>query len=154
MSLYRESGGRRSGALIGISVAALLVGLIGGFAAGRASAPEPELGERLAEVREAVQPALSALELITIEYPQAVADGEVIAETEYSAVQSQVNAARMTLDAAQADLSLLDSAAAEEAQARVDELVEMIASREDTGSVDRSAVAAAGAIEAAAGTGG
>lgn len=154
MSLYREAGARRRGALLAVGIAALVVGLVAGFAAGRASAPDPELGELVDEVRASAQPALSALELVSIEYPEAVTGGEVVAETEYGAVQSQLDVARSTFEGVAGELELLDPAAVEKARARLGGLEDAVAAVAAPGVVDRAAVAASASIEAATGAAG
>src|SRR3954453_21144562 len=94
MSLYRQAG-RTSGRTLAIAVAAtLVVGLGAGFAIGRATAPEPTLADRLADMRARLQPAQDGLELTVTEYGQAVRGGRVVAPTQNHAPKAAVGGAR------------------------------------------------------------
>lgn len=103
MSLYRVAS-RRS-RLFGVLVpaATLVLGLLVGVLVGRATAPQPSLEDALAKPAAHVDEARNALEVLTIEYPQAVAG----AQTEYEGAQADVRHAREALAAAD-DLEALD----------------------------------------------
>src|SRR5688572_18386055 len=107
MSLYRQPTGKPARTIALVALAALLVGGGAGFAIGRSTAPEPSLAELAADVRQQVRPAHSALELVTIEYPQSVENGKVVAETEYAAARAQAQTAADTIAGARADLAAL-----------------------------------------------
>ena len=133
MSLYRQAGGPSGRLAIGVGLAALVLGGAAGFAIGRGTAPEPTLDELIADARTGLRPALSAIELVGIEYGEGVDGGEVVAETEYEAARSQAQVAVDTLAAAD-DLRALDPdgvAAAEREVARVQELVGQRADEQD-----------------------
>lgn len=128
MSLYREARPRRwwpvglaavLGAAAGLVVALVLA----------ASDDEPDLAEAVEALREDVRPAIGALELVEIEYTEAVRRGNVVAESEYEAARSSLEQARASFEAARADLELLDPAATEQAAAMLARLDELIGRR-------------------------
>lgn len=151
MSLYREVGRSRRAIALAAAVA-LAIGLAAGFATGRGTAPEPSLAERVDELGESVQPALNALELVGIEYPQAVdARGEVIAETEIAAAEAQARSAAATLESARPELETLDPAAYDRAIGTVELLERRIEAREPPQRILAAADEAAAATRRAAG---
>jgi hypothetical protein len=110
MSLYRQAGGRPAKMLVALSIAALLVGAVAGFAIGRGSAEEPSLAEAVAELRADLAPVAAGLELVPIEYEGAVRGGEVVARTEYAAAQGAASRAAEDLEASAEDLRAIDPA--------------------------------------------
>lgn len=132
MSLYREASRRRRLPLL-VAAAALAVGVPTGFGIGRATAPEPTVADALERVRAELRTARDALELLAIEYPQAVSDGRVTAPTEYDAALADLRRARDAFERARDDLAAITPAAA----ARVDRLLADVAAL-----VDRKAPAA------------
>jgi hypothetical protein len=149
VSLYRQAAGSRTGTLAAIGVLGLLAGAIAGFALGRGTASEPTFPELAEELSADVRPALNALELVTIEYPEAVRGSEVVAETEYEAARSQAETAESTLASVSTDLAAVDPARAETAIAAAAQVTALIEDRADPGRVERAAEQAAAAIEAA-----
>jgi hypothetical protein len=110
MSLYREPGQarrRRRRIAGGAAVAALVVVLLVVLLAGGGSAP-PTQAQRAAAASTAAAQALDGLELLQIEYGQAVADGRVVAPTEYDAAKADVDRARATLLAHKPDIAAVD----------------------------------------------
>ncbi|MGH2923495.1 MAG: hypothetical protein ACRDKH_05645 [Solirubrobacterales bacterium] len=136
---------------MGTLVAGLLLGLLGGYLLGSSGGDdEASLEDALEAVQEEVTPALSALELVSIEYAEGAKGGEVVAETEYRASLDHVQRARSALDGARGDLELLsprELAAAEQALARLAQLVEGTA---PTAQVDAAVARVDAAIRAAA----
>jgi hypothetical protein len=151
MSLYRQAGGTSRRVAIAATVVALLIGGAAGFAIGRGSVDEPSLSEQVDGVRESLQPARTALELVTIEYPEAVNGGEIVAETEYAAAQSQAQTAASTLEAAEEDLRAISPDSYEAAVEAVDEVSARIEAVDDPAAVEAAVRAAHDAVDAAAG---
>jgi hypothetical protein len=150
MSLYREPRGRRIWPLAVTAILAAGVGL----GIGLLVAPDeedPSVSAAIEELRGEVAPAISALELVTIEYPQAVRGGEVVAETELAAARSQAEQAQATVVAAESDLAALDPAATERAVSDLDELVAEIDAEADPRSVEDLATRARASLEATVG---
>jgi hypothetical protein len=103
MSLYREarSGRRRlwiAGALVAVGLAAV-VGLVLATTGGTQSQ-----AEKLESLRDEIQPALAALELIPIHYESAN-------PTTHAAAADQLDVARRTIESAEGELRTLDAAA-------------------------------------------
>lgn len=147
MSVYREPGRRRARAIVIAAVAALLTGGVAGFAIGRGTAGEPSLFELIEDAREGLRPALNALELVTIEYPESVRGGEVVARTEYEAALSQAQAATRFLSAGRADLEPLDRAGFREAASRAAYVSKLIEQRAGPAKVKSAAAAASLSIK-------
>jgi hypothetical protein len=148
MSLYRQAAGTRTSTLVVVGLVVLFAGAAAGFALGRGTAPEPTLSELADEVGEDIRPALSALELVTIEYPQAVREGQVVAETEYAAAKSQAGTAESVVASLAADLAALNPAQAKGATAAVERVTTLIEDRAQPQRVERAAQDAAAALEA------
>jgi hypothetical protein len=147
MSLYRQPTGRPARTIALVTLAALLVGGGVGFAIGRSTAPERSLAELAADVRQQVRPAQSALELVTIEYPQSVEDGKIVAETEYAAARAQAQTAADTVAGARADLVALNPSAVEDASEAITEVGRLMSRHADPAVVERAAGRANAAVE-------
>lgn len=107
MSLYRQPG-RFGPRTVALAVAGgLVVGLVLGLVLGRATAPDPTLAQKVADLRASLQEARQGVELVATEYPQAVRGGRVVAQTEYSAAQADVKRAQHAVAAHAADLRAL-----------------------------------------------
>jgi len=126
MSLYRVASRRgRLGGLL-LPTVALVVGLTVGFLIGRASADEPSLAEALEDPVAHVADARNALDVLTIEYPQAVSGGEVKETTEYEAALADVRRAQGALGEAE-DLGELDQEGYRRATALLTEVADLVA---------------------------
>jgi hypothetical protein len=152
MSLYRVAS-RRS-RLFGVLVPAiaLVVGLVVGVLAGRSTAPEPSLTEALAGPAAHVDEARTALDVLTIEYPQAVENGEVRAETEYEGAQSDVQRAQEALAAAD-DLEAVEPSGYRRAAALVAEIAGLVERKAPPAEVEARVRAAEEALAALPGAG-
>jgi signal transduction histidine kinase len=151
MSVYREPGRRRARAAVVAGIFSLLAGGLAGFLIGRASEDEPSLAQQLAELQERVRPVLNALELVTIEYPEAVRNGDVVAETEYGAAASQAETAAVTVSGAREDLEAISPAETARLERALEDLQELIEERAEPAEVERAAASAERALGAAAG---
>ena len=152
MSLYRQARG--SGArTAAIAVVAALAAGIAGYLIGRETAPEPTLSEQIAEAREAARPALSSLELVSIEYAQGVGgQGADAAPTELEAAVDHAAAAAAALDDAEG-LSEVDPAGLEAARAAIEELEAAIQERASAAEVRELVARARAAVEDLSGAG-
>lgn len=130
MSLYREVGRSRRWVMATAVVVALAIGFGVGFATGRSTAPEPTLEDAVAALQDQIRAATDALELVTIEYEQAVANGAVTAQSEYEAANADATRAREIFTSRRDELALLspdESAAAESALQTLTEQIEALA---------------------------
>lgn len=129
MSLYRQPGRFGTRVIAVAAVAALVAGLVLGLVLGRATAPDPTLADRVADLRNGLAEARQGVELVATEYPQAVRGGRVVARTEYAAAKADVQRARDTVDARRGDLRALGKA--DRVQRALDDLHAAIAARAD-----------------------
>jgi hypothetical protein len=113
MSLYREPGAVRrrrrliaAGAAAAVAVVALAVVLLAGGDSG-----PPTAQERAASARAAATEAADRLDVLRIEYGQAVKGGRVVAATEYTASGEHVARLDEELHGHAADLDRVDAAA-------------------------------------------
>jgi hypothetical protein len=148
MSLYRQAAGVSRRTLAVIALGCLIAGGAAGFAIGRVSAPDPTLSELAADARTEVRPALSALELVTIEYPEAVQKGEVVAATEYDAAVAQAASAADVLAAAEQELAAIDPEGHAAASELVGEVVSLVEAQAPPQTVEAMAGDTTKAVEA------
>ena len=139
MSLYREarSGRRRLWLAAGGSVA-LVVALIAVLALVRG-------GERIeADLQDEVQPALAALELVSIHYESPNA-------TTHAAAADQLAVAQETVDGLADELRERDAPATDALLRDLDELASVVATRGRTAEVERATAAAAAELRSLVG---
>ena len=151
MSLYRQAGRASSRTLLIAAAAALAIGLIAGFAVGRATAPKPSLADKVADLRAGLAPAREGLELAATEYGQAVRSGRVVAPTEYAAAKADVRRASDTIAQNAADLRALGAARAAALHRAMAVLRVAVNRRADPATVRRLGDAASVALRAAGG---
>ena len=147
MSLYRVASRRRR--LVGLLVAAiaLVVGRVSGLLVGRATAPEPSLSDMLADQAAHVAEARTALDVLTIEYPQAVSSA-----TEYGGAQADVRHAQEALAAA-GGLEAVDPSGYRRATALVAEVAALVERKAPPAEVEARVRAAEEALAALPGAG-
>jgi hypothetical protein len=151
VSLYRQPGRIAGRTLVIVGIAALVVGLAAGFAAGRASKSDPSLSSQIAELRSSLSPARDGLELVPGEYAQGVQGGKVVSAPEYGGAQAAVRRAQDTVAANRADLRALGAAEADALEKAIAELSAAMASKQEPAEVKRLAEAATAALAAAIG---
>jgi hypothetical protein len=151
MSLYREARGRSLWQIALVGAIALAIGIGIGLLLAPES-EEPTLAESVAALDAELDRARAALELVTIEYPQAVADGEVAEQTELTAALDQAESAQRTVAAAEADIAVLDAARSERLEETLEQLVVAIEDRAKPAEVDDLATEASAELEALTGS--
>ena len=150
MSLYREAGGRGAAPLVGVLLAGALIGGLLGFLLGSSGDEEASLADALEEVQAEVRPALSELELVTIEYAESVKGGQVVAETEYRASVDHVERALSALEGAASDLEVLAPEELAMAERSLNQLAELVEAHAPAAQVNAAAAEADAAVRAAA----
>jgi hypothetical protein len=133
VSLYRQAGHARRRRRITIGAAAALVAvivLVVVLATAGSDAP-PSRADRAQAARAAASQALDGLELLGIEYGQAVKGGRVVAPTEYEAAKSDVQRARKALTDHAADLDAVDPAARRRAEVALATVAAAVGRRAD-----------------------
>lgn len=128
MSLYREVR-RRSWRLVAV---AGLLGLGAGFAIGLAiggGGGQPPLRSVLSDLQRETSPALDGLQLVAIEYPQAVEGGKVVAPTEFEAARRDLARVRRSYVSVSPDLAVLDPEAIRRAGSSLSRLNALVEGR-------------------------
>jgi hypothetical protein len=151
MSLYREAGRRRRrriGAATGAGLIVLAVVLAVVLAGGSGG---PSEADRAAAARAAAQTAADGLELVGIEYPQAVRDGRVVAPTEYEAAQADVRRAAGALAGSVGDVPPARRPVVAQARRAVAAVGRLIARRAPRDEVERARARAARIVAGLAG---
>jgi hypothetical protein len=143
MSLYREASGRSGKAVAAVVLGALALAAIG-FAAGRATAPEPSLQARLDDLREEAREAADGLELVAIHYGASN-------DTTRNAARTQLDRAETSFDRIEDELALVDPTDARAARAAIEKLSSLVAAGAPPADVERAAEEAQAAVRGAAG---
>ena len=130
MSLYRQAGRARRnrriaiGAGVAVVAAAVLVVVLASSGGG-----PPSHAERTASARSAATEALDGIEVLTIEYGQAVRGGRVVAATEFAGARADVQRIRQLLAGHRADFEAVDAAAYQDAEQALGALAATVARR-------------------------
>jgi hypothetical protein len=150
MSLYREPGRRRAAPIVTAAVAFALLGGLAGFLIGSSGDEETSLEDALAQAQDDVRPALSELELVAIEYSEAVRDGRVVAETEYQASIDHVARSREVFEGVSEELRPVSPEEVTSTERHLEELGVAVERRAPTPQVTRLVGQTDAAIRAAA----
>jgi hypothetical protein len=112
VSLYRQAGRRtrrNRRIAVGAAVAVVAIAVLVIVLASSGGGP-PSHAKRVASARSAAAEALDGIELLTVEYGQAVRGGRVVAATEFAAAKADVQRARQSLTNHRADFEAVDPA--------------------------------------------
>jgi hypothetical protein len=145
VSLYREAGHARRRRRIRLGIAAAVVAvivLVVVLAAAGGNSGPPSHAERVQAARAAASQARDGLELLGIEYGQAVKSGRVVAPTEYTAAKADVQRAQKALADHAADLDAVDPAARRRAEAALATLAAAVGRHGDIAAALQAARAA------------
>jgi hypothetical protein len=136
MSLYREAGrarrNRRAAIVGGLALVVIVVLIV--VLATSGGGP-PSHADRVESARSAASEALDGVELLTVEYPQAVHG----AATEFAAAKADVQRARQSLSDHEADFEAVDPASYRRATAALAALAAVVARRGDIADAVRAA---------------
>jgi hypothetical protein len=147
MSLYREAGQNAKQGLIAGAVA-LIIGLGVGYLIGHSSAEEPTVADQIGTLTDELTPVSDGLELLGGEYPQAVKNGEIAAQTEYDGSVSNIERITQTVSDHMSDLEALDPEGTAQLQATLGDLLDAIQSQASTEEINRLRTKAADELEA------
>jgi hypothetical protein len=153
MSLYRQAGRTSGRTLLIVGGVALVIGLGGGYALGRSTAPKPTLAENVADLRAGLGPAAEGIELTATEYGQAIRGGRVVAPTEYQAAQADVRRAADAVASVRTDLRAFDAARAAALEKAVAALAAAVNRKADPAEVRQLGDDASTALNAVLGRG-
>ena len=144
MSLYREASGRGKAVVGAVVLGAAVAMLALGFFVGRATAPEPTLDSRIADLREQARLVTDALELVAIHYGASNA-------TTREAAGVQLDRAVASFGDIEDELTLIDPAGARAARAAIEDLSSLVSSGAAAAQVEQAAAEAEAAVHAAVG---
>jgi hypothetical protein len=143
VSLYRQAGRARRNRRIAIGAGiAEIAGVVLVVALASSGGGPPSHAERVASARSAAAEALDGIELLTVEYGQAVRGGSVVAATEFGAAKADVQRARQSLSGHRADFEAVDAAAFRRASDALGALAATVARRADITAAVKAARAA------------
>jgi hypothetical protein len=143
MAIYRTNRDRRLGI---VGVVALVVGVVGGLAVGRLTAPG--LTDQLAALRTQAAPITTSLEVVRSEYPKLLAGG-----ADAGGSVGALARVRSTYDLVLPTLTTLDPAGTGGATAALEALEAGVASKASEADIDARIDSFRTALAAALGTG-
>jgi hypothetical protein len=135
MSLYRQAGRARRRRRIAIGAGVLVLAVAVLIVVLGSSGGAPSHADRVKSARAAASEALDGIEIVTVEYPQAVHG----APTEFTAAKADVQRARESLSDHRADFEAVDAAAYRRATGTLDALAAAVARRADISAAVRDA---------------
>jgi hypothetical protein len=138
MSLYRQAGRARRRRRIAIGAGALVVAIAVLVVALASGGGPPSHAERVKAASSAASEALDGIEIVTVEYPQAVKG----APTEFAAAKADVQRAQQSVSKHRADFEAVDAAGYRRATAALGTLATAVAQRADIAAAVRDARAA------------
>jgi hypothetical protein len=136
MAIYRPAKPRWP-ALVLTAAAGLVVGVAGGWLI--AARSEPDTTEAARSIRSSLDRAAGSLEIVGIEYREAVRGREVVARAEYEGARDAALRARSLFAEIRQPLAVLDAEAAAEITADLNGLVEAVESTAEENDVAQMA---------------
>ena len=133
MAIYRPPRPRWRAAAVGIAAGLLVGGLIG-YALGNPN--EPDLDAAIGAIEASLVRAAGSLEVVVIEYNEAVEDGEVVAEAEYQGSLDALASSRASYEDVASGLTALAPDRARAIEVFYDELEAAMAATEDSGEIE------------------
>jgi hypothetical protein len=127
MSLYRQAGRARRRRRIAIGVGVLVVAVVVLVVVLASSGGPPSHADRVKSARAAASEALDGIEVLTVEYPQAVHGSP----TELVGAKGDVQRAQQSLSDHRADFEAVDGAAYRRATTALNTLAATVARRAD-----------------------
>lgn len=151
MSLYRQVKRRNWRITAALALICLALGFVVGFLIGKKSGEgQQSLSEAVAQLQQDLAPVLDGLELVTIEYPQSVKDGRIIAATEYKATQENINRTLDQYGKLHPELAAISPSEAASAQSALKDVERLVQDRAPASKVDAAAERAVSSIKRAA----
>jgi hypothetical protein len=120
MAIYRPPRPRWRAAA-GAGIAGVIIGGVAGWLIGASSGADPRAAMQM--IRSSLTDVAGALEVVEIEYSEAVEDDDVVAETEYEGARAAAERARDLYDEVRAPLAVIASEEASEIASSLDDLI-------------------------------
>src|SRR3954452_18944938 len=139
MSLYRQAGRRRRNRRLALAAGATTVVIAIVVIVLASSGGPPSHADRVKSARSAANEALDGLEILSVEYGQAVKAGQVAAPTEYAGARSDAQRAQQSLSDHRADFEAVDAAAYRRARRALAAVAAAVAGRADIAAAERAA---------------
>ncbi len=130
MAIYRPPKSRWP-LVLGVGVVATIVGLVAGLLVNR----DDEGASGAVQIRNALLAAAGAVEVATIEYEEAVDDGNIVSQSEYSGAQAALASGRERYQEVRDDLATVAPERAEEIDAAFEQAVSLLSDAADPSEV-------------------
>jgi hypothetical protein len=152
MSLYRQAGRRPAAPIVAALAVGLLAGALGGYLLGKDGGDDPpSLQAALADLSDRAQPVSAALELLPLEYGQAVRGGRAVEPTELAAARADLERARAVFGELRPELALLDRSGARRLEGGISALETLVSDQAPAARVEAAARAASRQLAAITG---